>query len=253
MYKHKGASIFSNDWIGKLSSMGGLWKARYNASHLERYLHLFFKDYTISQLLKPALITSYDIEKKHFVYFQSHRAKLNSEMDFLIRDACRATSSAPTYFDPIKIFSTTQQPYGLIDGSVVANNPALIAVTEAMAWYQVPLENISLYSFGTGKNTSSYSIDMIKDWGGLGWLNPILDILMTGVSESNERQLDIMFQSVHARHQYHRFQPEIIEAATEMDNVSSENIDALIRDAETFIQQNKVSLDKMIDQLIEDK
>jgi hypothetical protein len=76
---------------------------------------------------------------------------------------------------------------------------------------------------------------------------------MTGVSESNERQLEILFQSVHARHQYHRFQPEIIEAATEMDNVSSENIDALIRDAETFIQQNKVSLDKMIDQLIEDK
>lgn len=253
MYKHKGASIFSNDWIGKLSSFGGLWKARYSASHLEKYLHLFFRETKISQLLKPSLITSYDIERKQFMYFQSHKAKFDASMDFLVRDACRATSSAPTYFDPIAIKSQTNETYGLIDGSVVANNPSLIAITEAMAWYNVPLSTIELYSFGTGKNTKSYTIETIKDWGGLGWLNPILDILMNGVSESNERQMEVLFSMEQSQNQYHRFQPEMIEAAQEMDEVSEENIDALIRDAETYIRQNQVYLDQIIDHLIQNK
>jgi patatin-like phospholipase/acyl hydrolase len=253
MYKHKGASIFSNDWIGKLSSFGGLWKSRYSASHLEKYLYLFFKETKISQLLKPSLITSYDIERKQFMYFQSHKAKLDSSLDFLLRDACRASSSAPTYFDPISILSQTNESYGLIDGSVIANNPSLIAITEAMAWYNVLLNDIELYSFGTGKNAQSYTIETIKDWGGLGWLNPILDILMNGVSESNERQLEVLFSMLQISKQYHRIQPQMIEASQEMDEVSIENIEALIRDAETYIRQNQLSLDHIVDHLIQNK
>jgi hypothetical protein len=76
---------------------------------------------------------------------------------------------------------------------------------------------------------------------------------MNGVSESNERQMQVLFSTMNCSSQYHRFQPQMIEASQEMDEVSAENIDALIRDAETFIQQNQVSLDQIIDHLIQNK
>ena len=50
-----------------------------------------------------------------------------------MREVVRATSAAPTYFPPEKI--DTGDPlnyYALVDGGIVAGNPALCAYAEAM-------------------------------------------------------------------------------------------------------------------------
>ena len=52
-----------------------------------------------------------------------------------MRQVARATSAAPTYFPPEKI--PTDDPlqyYALIDGGVIANNPAMCAYAEAIKW-----------------------------------------------------------------------------------------------------------------------
>ena len=70
---------------------------------------------------------------KRAIFFKSKKAKLRPDVDFLMREVARATSAAPTYFPPEKI--ATADPldyYALIDGGVVAGNPAMCAYAEAV-------------------------------------------------------------------------------------------------------------------------
>ena len=56
----------------------------------------------------------------------------NNVKEYLLKDICRATSAAPTYFKPASIKSQFGNKMALIDGGVFANNPALCAYIEAM-------------------------------------------------------------------------------------------------------------------------
>ena len=51
---------------------------------------------------------------------------------FLMWKAARATSAAPTYFEPYKLEKSEVDYFALVDGGVYANNPTLCAYTEAL-------------------------------------------------------------------------------------------------------------------------
>ena len=52
--------------------------------------------------------------------------------DFPMKDVSRATSAAPTYFEPAKVLTEEHiNYYALIDGGVFANNPAMLGYVEA--------------------------------------------------------------------------------------------------------------------------
>ena len=255
-YLEKGSYIFSSDLWDKFTSMGGIMKARYPHQTLEKLLNVTFRQTRISELVKPCLLTSYDLEKKCPVYFQSHVAKTNEAFDFFIKDACRATSSAPTFFEPARIYSAAGVPYTLVDGSVFANNPTLCALTEASVLFAdkgVPLlaDQFEVVSLGTGRNQKVYTYEQVKDWGGLGWLNPLLDVMINGASDVIERVVSVQFQSLQATHQYHRIQPELTEANQDMDDVTEGNIANLMKVAASCIEKNKDELELVVNRLIE--
>ena len=55
---------------------------------------------------------------------------------FLLREAARATSAAPTYFSPaVFIDRKTDETLTLLDGGLVANNPILAAYIEGRKLY----------------------------------------------------------------------------------------------------------------------
>ncbi|MFN8415348.1 MAG: patatin-like phospholipase family protein [Cytophagaceae bacterium] len=255
IYLKCGSSIFASGWLDKVRSLGGLWKERYSAVPLEKYLTLFYKDKTIKEFIKPSIITSYDIERKSYHYFQSYKAAVFPSHNFEMRDACRASAAAPTFFAPAHIKNKTGEVFTLVDGAVLANNPSLCGCVEAIDYYakqgkNISLQDIELYSFGTAKNQDSYTYEQIKDWGGIGWLQPILDIMMTGVSEVTERQVEMLFQSIGAKQRYHRFQPELVRAVSDMDAATEQNIEALVYDANRYINLNKPYLESIIDHLL---
>ena len=45
-----------------------------------------------------------------------------------MRDVARATSAAPTYFEPARL--PGNPPYALVDGGVFANNPGMCAYVD---------------------------------------------------------------------------------------------------------------------------
>jgi patatin-like phospholipase/acyl hydrolase len=255
-YLEKGNYIFAADLWNKFTSMGGFLKARYPSQPIEKVLNVAFRQTKVSQLIKPCLITAYDVERKVPVFFQSHVAQTNEAVDFYIKDICRATSSAPLYFEPARIHSFTSDAYTLIDGSVFANNPTLCALTEASVLFAdkgIPLtaDQFEIVSLGTGRNQKVYTYEQVKDWGGLGWLNPLLDVMINGASEAIERELTVLFQSFQASTQYHRIQPELLEASQEMDDASPENINRLMQAAAACIEKHKDELEVIIHRLIQ--
>ncbi|MFP3435364.1 patatin-like phospholipase family protein, partial [Paraburkholderia sp. SIMBA_061] len=84
----------------------------------------------MNELLKPSLITAYDIERRKAHFFRQHDAAKHKGKNFLVCDAVRSTTAAPTYFECAHIKDGLNRDYTLIDGGVFANNPTLCAYAE---------------------------------------------------------------------------------------------------------------------------
>ncbi|HSF73610.1 MAG TPA: patatin-like phospholipase family protein [Microcoleus sp.] len=97
-----------------------------------------FKDCQLSELLKPCLISSYDIERRKANFFARIDSQKYPAEDYFIKDIARATSAAPSYFELSKIYSLTKESYALIDGGVFANNPALCVYAEVRNKFIIP-------------------------------------------------------------------------------------------------------------------
>jgi patatin-like phospholipase/acyl hydrolase len=70
----------------------------------------------------------------------------------MVRDVCRATSAAPTYFETAKVKSLSNVSYALIDGGVFVNNPALSAYSEVRTSTGNPTaKDMLIVSLGTGQ------------------------------------------------------------------------------------------------------
>ena len=264
LYVEKGHEIFDLDFWEKVSRGWGLTDEKYPVVNLERNLKNYFGDTKLSQLLKPCLITSYEITKRSAVFFTSMDAKKTDVDNFLVRDICRATSAAPTYFETAKINSIYGAPLYVVDGGVFANNPALCAYAEARKTdfgtilndsekpNKPMVKDMMVVSIGTGATGKPYSYNEAKGWGALGWMMPIIDILMSGNSETVSYQLSQMFDTLseHDKKDYFRLEPAIEGASSAMDNAKPENIQELVAAGRRYVSDHDEELNLIVDRLI---
>jgi len=259
-YKDRGADVFDLPFWHKVKSAKGLNDEKYPAAGIEKGLKDYFGDVEFKDLIKPCLLTSYDIERRKAHFFTSLDAQFDKDMNFKVRDAARATSAAPTYFEAASIKAVSGKEYALIDGGVFANNPTLCAYSEirrhvksfADAESKATAKDMLILSIGTGVSEASYLYEDAKDWGLAGWVQPILDIMMSGASETTDYHLGCMFDAVGKPEQYQRINIEIPkEVSSEMDNATPENIKALMLLGEKLADQKKRELDRVVDLLIE--
>ncbi|TXF79485.1 patatin-like phospholipase family protein [Chryseobacterium sp.] len=266
LYSEKGGSIFQVSFWGKLINPFGLFNEKISEAHLENNLHEFFGKLELKDFIKPCLITSYDIENRRAKLFNSANAKESTD-NFLVRDICRATSAAPTYFTPARIKSLYGQYFSLIDGGVFANNPALCAYAEArkMPFAELLRSNLKvdypgvndmmILSIGTGAESRPYSYAKLAGAGKIGWVSPIIDMLMSANAETVDYQLEQMFGTLGNRNQknYYRLNPSLKNASSAMDNVKKANIEALIQAGLCFVDDHKGLLNQIVQKLIRNK
>lgn len=160
--------------------------------------------------------------------FKQHSA-VAKKRDFLVRDVLRATSAAPTYFEAARIYSLPPLPqkYVLVDGGVVANDPALCAYSEAIKFSNVAgIKDMIIVSLGTGKKLQGYSYSEVKDWGPFGWAKPAIDIALEGGPQMTAYYLQQIASTV-KNAKYYRLQPELYDADPTLDNASRENLERL--------------------------
>jgi len=74
LYLERGDEIFDVSIWKRIQSAGGLTDEKFDAKELERALRDYGGNVRLSQLLKPCLIPSYNIEKRYPHFFTQHDA-----------------------------------------------------------------------------------------------------------------------------------------------------------------------------------
>lgn len=202
-YFEKGPAIFSRSLAKRVESLGGLIDELYDAGELEIGLHELFEDRKLSDVQSEAVATAYDIETRKTVVFRSRAAKASPREDYLLADVARASAAAPTYFEPCLIHSMGGTSHACIDGGVVANNPAMVAVSECTRVGSYVAGDADVVSLGTGSHVLPVLLVDAKDWGPPAWARPLLDIVFSGQSEESAR----LCAAILGRDRYVRLQP----------------------------------------------
>ncbi|MCP4605874.1 MAG: patatin [Proteobacteria bacterium] len=235
LYRERGNEIFSRSLWKGLSSVGGITDEKYSHQGIEKILEEYFEDDQLETSLTKVLITSYDIENRKPVFFKSWKDEWKSVK---MRHAARATSAAPTFFEPALVQAGNTRK-ALIDGGVFVNNPAVTAYAEAKRIF--PEEtNFLVVSLGTGELTRPIAYDEAKDWGLAGWMLPVLSCMFDGVSDATDYQLKQILGNG-----FFRFQTTLTIASDDMDNATKGNIENLKVQAQELIEKQKTEIEKV--------
>lgn len=257
IYLKESSNIFSADLLSKVKSGFGLLDEKFPDDALNKTLKNVFGDTLLSDLIKPCLITAYEITSRSAYFFNSANARDDLMYDFKVRDVARSTAAAPTYFEPARIQSQLGQTFYFVDGGMFANNPTLCAYAEArkLKFSQVldrddkpdfpAAKNMLIVSLGTGTVKKPYYYKDLKTAGKIEWIQPIIDILLSGNSETVHYQLKQMYKTLSRQNQndYYRLEPSLREALSEMDIATTDNLENLRQAGLWYVNKNKELLD----------
>ena len=253
LYEEEGGRIFSRSVWHRLHAVGNFAEEKYPAHEIEAVLDAYFGAARLRDALTDVLVSSYEIERRLPFFFRSSRARLDPAYDFPMKQVARATSAAPTYFEPARIDDQSggdSDYYALIDGGVFANNPTLCAYVEATTTHgrRDPAEFL-MVSLGTGQLTRRLPYDEARGWGLARWARPILDVVFDGVSDTVDFQMRDLLTCGDQVDRYYRFQTVLDTGNDDMDDASKTNIRVLKLLAEEIIQQQDQSLGALCAQL----
>jgi patatin-like phospholipase/acyl hydrolase len=233
LYRREGDKIFSRSVWQRIRTADGVLDEKYPADGLEAALLRYFGDARLRDALTPVLVPAYELERRKPFFFRSTRAAADPTYDFFTREVARATSAAPTYFEPPELVNDADgQRYALVDGGVFANNPALCAYAEVLAQHRAA--GAIVVSLGTGQLNRPIHHRDAKDWGLLGWARPILDVVFDGVSDTIDYELEQLL----GPERHVRLQIELVGASDNMDDATPENIANLERKAQELIVEH---------------
>ena len=261
LYKDRGSTIFSRSRFRRIREAmfnpRSIVQEKYDADALEAELDRHIGSATLAEALTHVMITAYDIDARRTVFLTNTRRPGGKEPDdYFFREAARATSAAPTYFEPAQVKNLTQKrTETLVDGGVFANDPATCAYVEALKMGCAP-ENVTVVSIGTGYQNRRFPFTEAKDWGPLQWINPgngapIISILMHGQADSSVYHLNVLLNLPDRPKRFFRFDAELAIGNDEMDDASATNILALEKLAGQIIESQSDDLDNLVERLRE--
>ena len=251
LYEENGDEIFHRSKWHRIRAIGNLAEEKYPSDGIDRVLGERFGDTWLSAVLTNVLVTAYDIELRRPHFFKSDRARKRPERDFHLADVARATSAAPTYFEPAQVSSRAGgDPVALVDGGVYANNPAACALVEALCTYGATLSDMTFLSLGTGELTRPILHEEAKGWGLAKWAQPILSVVFDGVSDTVDFQVkSILELAADAPNSYLRIQAPLHEGNDDMDDASRTNIKVLKLLAKDLLATHSDAIDEMVERL----
>lgn len=278
LYANHGGEIFAHSFWRTVVTVRNLDGPKYQPDALEKKLQGTLGDTWLSEtkgaellvpsycihLPKPIPLDGNRVQSTRLPYlFKSWKARgtaLNDgdhppELDFMLRDIARATSAAPTYFPPAGIKNKAGDTYWMVDGGVFANNPAMCALTSARKIFPSARRYL-LVSLGTGSLEREISSDEAGGWGEIGWLHPILSILMDGSADTVCYEVDEML----GEEDHKRFEVSLgsdpndpVAVHEEFDDATPDNIRRLEALAGKQIGDAKEKLDALCAELMQPK
>jgi patatin-like phospholipase/acyl hydrolase len=236
--------IFHRSPLWEVESLDGMSLPKYPADGMEGFLLERFGDLELKDAVRLLVLVTYDLAKRRPMVFSSARAKEDPSRNFLMRDACRATSAAPTFFPPAFVASLGGENREFVDGGVCANDPTLPAFVEADL--QFPDRPVLIVSLGTGRLNQPLEGAGTRNWGAAQWALHILDVLTNGQSGMSEACLEhLMATRERAGSSYLRLQPEVPPGLGRMDDTSDENLRGLQEVTRRYCAEQSSRLDSL--------
>ena len=218
-----------------LSRVSMFFRSKYSRGSLEKVLQEYLPQTILREVSTPLMITSADIATGGVHVFKSRYLQdlgepYERDGNVLLRDAILASCAAPTYFDPKAV-----GPYLLADGGLWANNPSIIALTEAVSKFRKGVEDVRILSIGTGHTTTMYtkrsSWGLLTGWGG----NKLVSYTLGLQSQASTNMAKLILND-----RYLRLDPEI--DTWELDDIKHlPNLKALAE--RDFTYQSKAILE----------
>jgi len=238
-YTLEGHRIFNdskkNSWFGFRQIFNAV---RFSPDNIEAIFQREFGDMKLHQLVKPCIITTYDIHNQRAFFFNSREAA-DKPREFYLRDVVRSTSAAPTYFPPaiIRNIKTGQRMVN-IDGGVFANNPAMCAYSEARTTVfeqtaYPSAKDMLIMSIGTGGGNIEFPKDVFTsgNWGAINWAKSVPDIMMDGGSNTVDYHLKRIFSTLEGENKKNYLRIDVPldkrKYKSDMADASEENVKAL--------------------------
>lgn len=211
---------------------------KYDKTGIESVLTENLGDTCLKDTLKPVLITSYETECRNATFFSSYDCRYK---DLYLKDAARATSAAPTYFEPMNIKCKGT----FIDGGVAANNPAMCAYVEVLKLLKKQgidpdSKKIIVVSLGTGTATNSYCYNEMKKWTPIDWIKgPLISSFFDGNSNTVEYQL----KQIIKLDCYYRFQLQLPneKGSDALDNTDNKHLEKLSNLTLSYINNDTIA------------
>lgn len=181
LFETSSAAVFADTVLDDLLDLGKLVGADYSTEPLKRLLTDYFGDMTLADLPHKVLISSFDLDAAPVEpgHIRRWKAKFfhnfpgeDSDGDQRLVDVALRSSAAPTYFPTYQ---------GFIDGGVVANNPSMCALAQALhqATGGQTIDRVVLLSVGTGENPRYLEV-ADGDWGLAQWARHLVNLILEG-------------------------------------------------------------------------
>jgi hypothetical protein len=126
---------------------------------------------------KRLIIPSWDVQRGEVHIFKTpHHQHLRRDGRIPMVDVAMATTAAPTYFEAANVDGQR-----LIDGGVWANNPSVLAISEAVSMLDVPLRAIRVLNVGTIDQRTTHA-ERLDNGGWVNWALPAAQLMITAAS-----------------------------------------------------------------------
>ncbi len=241
-YFEHGGDIFHKSLLRSITTLGGLARPIYSPRTLEIMLEQYLGSERLHTTLTEILVTAYDMTSSTPWFFKTSFAKHHRSPadDPLLTQVVRATTAVPAYFPPLMM-----EGHCMIDGGVFASNPALCAYAQARNMYPEE-EEFLVVSLGTGLQVHKRPCQEIENWGIADWAVPILGVMLNSSSETVNYQM----RALNGIKNYVRFQVQLDENATGMDDVSEENMRKLDALGQKAVRQQSATIDRLCRALV---
>ena len=271
-YSEKGYEIFNASKRKGWCNLRQLFNAtNYSPKNIEKIFQEEFGELKISELLKPCMVTTYDLKNQRSFFFTSVEPE-HKMREFYVKDVARSTSAAPTYFPPAKIKNIkTHEPMVNVDGGVFANNPTMCAYAECRN-SEFKTHNVSfpkakemlILSLGTGGGQIKFpDVSRSGKWGVINWAKSVPELMMDGSIDAVHYQIAHLFGTLEDNHHLNYKRVDVPadkrHYSKDMADASPENIEALKVAGNLALESSlegndkELGLDGFIDQLIENQ
>jgi uncharacterized protein len=216
-----------------------LFSPKFHNDGLNNALSESIGDCFLSETVVDLTVPAYEIGTRAAFLFSTRDAKADLAHDFKLWEVARSSSAAPTLFEPHLIRNRLNERFVMVDGGLIANNPAMAVFADVER--RGESRDMVIVSIGTGAASRDFDWPEIQDWGIAQWARPMPRLLMDASSQA----IDFELRHVLGKNRYRRFQTPIPPEAESLDNASQQNIARLMELGERMIAANDAQLDEV--------